>query len=80
MQNFFSLLYPFVYIFIRPSLDGTYYGMVMSVRPGLRPTLRPSDSPSVRLSIRPGLRPPVFRTFLIHALKYWAEILHMTLF
>ena len=35
------------------------------VRPGLRPS---------------GLRPPVFRTFLLHALTYWAEILHMTLF
>ena len=42
------------YIFIRPSLDGTYYGMVMSVlvsvrpgfRPSVRPTLRPSGSPS----------------------------------
>ena len=54
-------------LFIRPSSDGTYYGMVMSVRPGLRP----SDSPSVR----PGLRPPVFHTFLKHALTYWAEIL-----
>ena len=47
-------------IFIRPSSDGTYYGMVMSVRPGLRPTLRPSYSPSVH----PGLRPPVFHTYL----------------
>ena len=44
----------------------------LSVRPGLRP----SDSPSVR----PGLRPPVFHTFLQHALTYWTEILHMTLF
>ena len=39
-------------IFIRPSSDGTYYGMVTSVRPGLRlsvhPTLHPSDSPSAR--------------------------------
>ena len=34
----------------------------------------------VRPSVRPGLRPPVFRTFLLHALTYWAEILHMTLF
>ena len=59
-------------VFIRPSSDGTYYGMVMSVRP--------SDSPSVRPTLRPGLSPPVFRTFLIHALTYWAEILHMTLF
>ena len=40
------------------------------------PSVRPSDSPSVR----PGLRPPVFHTFLQHALTYWAEILHMTLF
>ena len=44
-------------IFIRPSSDGTYYGMVMSIRPGLRPTLRPSDSPSVRLSVRPSGSP-----------------------
>ena len=58
--------------FIRPSSDGTYYGMVMSVRVSVRPTLRPSGSPSVR--------PPVFRTFLLHTLTYWAEILHMTLF
>ena len=42
--------------FIRPSSDGTYYGMVMSVRPGLRPTLRPSDSPSVRPTLRPSVR------------------------
>ena len=34
----------------------------------------------VRPSVRPGLRPPLFRTFLLHALTYWAEILHMTLF
>ena len=54
----------FASIFIRPSSDGTYYGMVMSVRP----FVRPSGSPSVRLSVRPGLRPPVFHTFLKHAL------------
>ena len=48
------------WFFIRPSSDGTYDVMVMSVRP--------------------GLRLPVFRTFLLHALTYWAEILHMTLF
>ena len=29
-------------LFIRPSSDGTYYGMVMSVRPGLRPSVRHS--------------------------------------
>ena len=33
-------------IFIRPSSDGTYYGMVMSVRPSVRPGLRPSVRPS----------------------------------
>ena len=56
-------------IFIRPSSDGTYYGMVMSVRPSVRPGLRPSVRPSVT----------VFRTFLLHALRYWAEILYNTL-
>ena len=38
-----------LHCFIRPSLDGTYYGMVMSVRP--------SGSPSVRLSVRPSGSP-----------------------
>ena len=37
-------------VFIRPSSDGTYYGMVMSVRPSVRPGLRPSVHPSVRPS------------------------------
>ena len=32
--------------FIRPSSDGTYYGMLMSVRPGLRPSVHPSVSHS----------------------------------
>ena len=35
----------------------------------VRPGLRPSGSPSARVC-----------TFLLHALTYWAEILHMTLF
>ena len=41
-------------VFIRPSSDGTYYGMVMSVRPSVRPgpSVRPSGSPSVRPSVR----------------------------
>ena len=53
--------------------DVLWYGDVCpSVRVSVRPTLRPS--------VRPGLRPPVFHTFLHHALTYWAEILHMTLF
>ena len=111
--------------FIRPSSDGTYYGMVMSVRPSVRPSGSPSVRPSVRHSF-PHFSPTcfqilswnfvyhfilmhvrsssnainfrqlllelcpfwtshsykyaVFRTFLIHALTYWAEILHMTLF
>ena len=34
----------------------------------------------VRPGLRPTLRPPVFHTFLLHALTYLAEILHMTLF
>ena len=34
----------------------------------------------VRPGLHPGLRPPIFRTFLLHALTYWAEILHMTFF
>ena len=68
-------------LFIRPSSDGTYYGMVMSVRVSVRPTLRPvSVRPSGSPSVRPGLRPPVFHTFLLHALTFLAEILHMTLF
>ena len=46
-------------IFIRPSSDGTYYGMVMSVRPGLRPSVRPSIRPSVRHSF-PHFSPTCF--------------------
>ena len=30
-------------VFIRPSSDGTYYGMVMSVRPSGSPSVRPSQ-------------------------------------
>ena len=48
--------------FSRPSSAGTYYGMLMSVHPGLRPSAT------------------VFRTFLLHALTYQAEILHLTVF
>ena len=48
----------FASIFIRPSSDGTYYGMMMSVHPSVT----------------------VFRTFLLHALTYWSEILCITLF
>ena len=40
----------FLLIFIRPSSDGTYYGMVMSVRPSVRVSVRPSIPPSVRHS------------------------------
>ena len=121
------------HFFIRPSSDGTYYGMVMSVRPSVRPGLRPSVRPSVRVSVRPSVRHSfphfsptcfdiliwnfvyhfifmhvrsssnainflhflqelcsfltsnsykyaVFRTFLLHALTYWVQILYMTLF
>ena len=71
-----AIQYLYLHLFIRPSSDGTYYDMVMSVCPGLRLSVRLS----VRPIVRPGLCLPVFRTFLIHALTYWTEILHMTLF
>ena len=41
---------------IRPSSDGTYYGMVMSVRVSVRPSVRPTLRPS-------SLRPSIFRHF-----------------
>ena len=110
--------------FIRPSSDGTYYGMVMSVRVSVRPSIHPSvRSPSARfphfsptcfdilswnfahdfvlmyyrsslsvITLRQFLKElclfvnleyrkyTVFRTFLLLALTYWPEILHMTLF
>ena len=34
-------------LFIRPSLDGTYYGMALSVRPSVRPSVRSSVRPTV---------------------------------
>ena len=108
-----------LFLFIRPSSDGTYYGMVMSVRPSVRPGLpsgrfphfspTPFDiwswnfahdfvlmyyrsslsvvtlrqflkelCPFVNLEYRKMCE--VSRTFLLHALTYWAEILHGTLF
>ena len=113
----------FTHVFIRQSLDGTYYGMVMSVRVSVRPTLRPSGSRSARfphfsptcfdilswnfahdfvlmyyrssssvITLRQFLKElwlfvnleyrkcTVFRSFLLHTLTYWAEILHITLF
>ena len=106
-------------VFIGPSSDGTYYGMVMSARPSDSPSGSPSahfpqfshtcfdilswkfahnfvlmyyiSSLSV-VTLRQFLKElclfvnleyrlcAVFRTFLLHALTYWAEILHMTLF
>ena len=77
-RHFASILEGVIPLFIRPSSDGMYYGMVMSVRV----SVRPSDSvrPTLRPSVHPGLRPPILCTFLLHALTYWAEILHMTLF
>ena len=104
-------------IFIRPSSDGTYYGLVMSVRPSVSPSVRhsfPHFSPtsfdiliwnfvyqcifmhvrssSNAINFRHFLQElcsfltsntykyAVFRTFLLHALTYWVEILYMTLF
>ena len=46
-------------VFIRPSSDGTYYGMVMSVRPFVRPSGSPSVRPSVRHSF-PHFSPTCF--------------------
>ena len=115
---------PFWCLVIRPSSDGTYYGMVMSVRVSVRVSVRPAvRSPSARfphfsptcfdilswnfahdfvliyyrsslsvITLRQFLKElclfvnleyrkyTVFRSFLLHALTYWAEILHMTLF
>ena len=97
--------------------DGTYYGMVMSVRPSVRVSVRQSQFsalfsymlwhielkfcmslssyehsikfechqfPSILVGVMPLLKLKkwkytVFRSFLLHALTYWAEILHMTL-
>ena len=99
-------------IFIRPSSDGTYYDMVMSVSPGLRPSVTvfrifsymlwhielkfcmslSSYEHSIKfewpqfLSIFVGVMPLFelkileIHSFLLLALTYWAEILHMTLF
>ena len=47
-----SILSYFALFFIRPSSDGTYYGMVMSVRPSDSPSVRPSVQLSVRVSVR----------------------------
>ena len=46
-------------IFIRPSSDGTYYGMVMSVRVSIRVSVRPPIRPSVHPSVRPSDSPSV---------------------
>ena len=99
-------------LFIRPSSDGTYYGMVRSVRPSGSPSVRPSfphfsptcfdiffwnfvyhfifmhvRSSSNAINFRHFLQElcsfltsnsykyAVFRTFLLHALTYWVQIL-----
>ena len=58
-------------VFIRPSSDGTYYGMVMSVQVSVRVSVHPS----VRLSVRPvSVRPfsALFSYMLWHIeLKFW---------
>ena len=40
--QFASIFVGVMPLFIRPSSDGTYYGMVMSVRPSGSPSVRPS--------------------------------------
>ena len=53
LSLFWNLEYRKYTVFISPSSDGTYYGMVMSVRVSNRPTLRPSIRPSGSPSVRP---------------------------
>ena len=53
-------------VFIRPSSDGTYYGMVMSVRPSVRVSVRPSIRPSIRPSVRPSQFSALFSYMLWH--------------
>ena len=61
-----------LYTFYTPVFrrDVLWYG---DVRPSVRPSVRPGLRPSVRPSVT------VFRTFLLHALTYWSEILCITL-
>ena len=47
-------------LFIRPSSDGTYNGMVMSVRLSVRVSVRPTLRPSVRPSGSPSASFPHF--------------------
>ena len=61
--------------FIRPSSDRTYYGMVMSVRPGLRPSVRLSVRPSVRHSF-PHFSPICF-DILIWNFVYHFNFMHV---
>ena len=49
-MHIFSLAQSFHLLFIRPSSDGLYYGMVMSVRPSIRPSVRVFVWVSVRQS------------------------------
>ena len=66
-----------ILIFIRPSSDGTFYGMVMSVDLGLCPSVRPTLRPSDSLSGSPSARFPHFSHTCFDILSL---ILHMTLF
>ena len=61
---FSSLAFPFLYARLQTGRIMVWW--CPSVRPGLRPSVRPSIT--------------VFRTFLLHALTYWSEILCITLF
>ena len=48
-----KLVFIMEHFFIRPSSDGTYYGMVMSVRVSVQVSVRLSVRPSDSLSVRP---------------------------
>ena len=76
---------------IRPSVSPSQFSALFSYmlwHIDLTPVFRRDElwygdvRPSVRVSVRPSIRPSVtvFRTFLLHALTYWSEILCITSF
>ena len=74
------------FLYARLQTGGIMVGWYPSVRPSIHLSIHPSIHPSIGRSVRPGHRPgfrpsvTVFRTFLLHALTYWDDILHVTFF
>ena len=66
-----NVIYGATVFFMRPSSDGTYYGMVMSRCLSFWVWIHPS----ICLSIHPSVT--VLCTFLLHILTYLAQILHL---